>query len=84
MFPEELPGLPSPREIEFYIELVPGVQPISKVPYRMMANELKELKVQLQELIEKGFIHSSASPWGAPVFVRKKGGSAPMTKACIT
>lgn len=76
VFPEELPGLPPQRGVEFSIELVPGTQPISKAPYRMASNELKELRVQLQELIDKGFIHPSASPWGASVlFERKKDGS---------
>ncbi|XP_056168682.1 uncharacterized protein LOC130138489 [Syzygium oleosum] len=76
VFPEELPGLPPEREIEFVIELAPGTEPISKAPYRMALSELKELKVQMQELLDKGFIRPSASPWGAPVlFVRKKDGS---------
>ncbi|XP_052181975.1 uncharacterized protein LOC127794769 [Diospyros lotus] len=76
VFPDELPGLLPPREVEFSIELMPGTQPISKVPYRMAPNELKELKVKLEELIEKGFVRLSASLWGAPVlFVRKKDGS---------
>ncbi|XP_052174731.1 uncharacterized protein LOC127789782 [Diospyros lotus] len=56
VFPEELPGLPPSREVEFSIDLVPGTQPVSRAPYRMAPNELKELKVQLEELIEKGFI----------------------------
>ncbi|KAH9722972.1 Endonuclease [Citrus sinensis] len=76
VFPEELPGLPLEREIEFTIELVSGTTPISKAPYRMAPIELKELKVQLQELLDKGFIRPSVSPWGAPVlFVKKKDGS---------
>ena len=62
--------------MEFTIELLPSTQPISKAPYRMTLNELKELKAKLKELIEKGFIRPSSSPWGAPVlFVRKKDGS---------
>ncbi|KAL0556882.1 hypothetical protein IC582_005399 [Cucumis melo] len=73
VFPEELPGLPPHREVEFAIELEPGTVPISRAPYRMAPAELKELKVQLQELLDKGFIRPSVSPWGAPVlFVKKK------------
>ncbi|XP_030442425.2 uncharacterized protein LOC115664665 [Syzygium oleosum] len=73
VFPNELPGLPLEREIEFAIEVAPGTEPISKAPYRMALTELKELKVQLQELLDNGFIHPSASPWGAPIlFVKKK------------
>ncbi|KAA0064121.1 pol protein [Cucumis melo var. makuwa] len=76
VFPEELPGLPPHREIEFAIELEPGTVPISRAPYRMAPAELKELKVQLQELLDKGFIRPSVLPWGAPVlFVKKKDGS---------
>ncbi|KAL0558781.1 hypothetical protein IC582_003363 [Cucumis melo] len=76
VFPEELPGLPPHREVEFAIELEPGTVPISRAPYRMAPVELKELKVQLQELLDKGFIRPSVSPWGAPVlFVKKKDGS---------
>jgi hypothetical protein len=73
VFLEELPGMPPDREIEFVIELVPDTAPIFKRPYRMAANQLAELKEQLQELLDKGCIHPSASPWGAPViFVPKK------------
>ncbi|KAL0543604.1 hypothetical protein IC582_018704 [Cucumis melo] len=76
VFPEELPGLPPHREVEFAIELEPGTVPISRAPYRMAPAELKELKVQLQELLDKGFIRPSVSPWGAPVlFIKKKDGS---------
>ncbi|KAL0537361.1 hypothetical protein IC582_026339 [Cucumis melo] len=76
VFPEELPGLPPHREVEFAIELEPGTVPISRAPYRMAPAELKELKVQLQELLDKGFIRPSVSPWGTPVlFVKKKDGS---------
>nr|GFA10493.1 transposon Ty3-G Gag-Pol polyprotein [Tanacetum cinerariifolium] len=72
----ELPGIPPVREVEFNIELIPGAEPISKAPYRMAPVELKELKDQLQELLERGFIRPSVSPWGAPVlFVKKKDGS---------
>ncbi|KAL0536582.1 hypothetical protein IC582_025533 [Cucumis melo] len=66
VFPDELPGLPPPREVDFAIELEPGTAPISRTPYRMAPAELKELKVQLQELLDKGFIRPSVSPWGAP------------------
>ena len=73
VFPEELPGLPPHREIEFAIDVVPGVTPASITPYIMAPLELKELKLQLQELLEKGFIRPSVSPWGALVlFVKKK------------
>ncbi|KAL5559354.1 hypothetical protein UlMin_035565 [Ulmus minor] len=76
VFPEDLPGLPPDREIKFSIDLVPGTAPMSKAPYRMAPSELKELKVQLQELMDKGFIRPSFSPWGAPVlFVKKKDGT---------
>ena len=67
------------REIEFVIELIPGSEPASKAPYRMAPAELKELKVQLQELLDMSFIRPSYSPWGAPVlFVKKKEGSLRM------
>ena len=76
VFPEDLPGLPPDREIEFSVDLLPGSGLISKAPYRMAPAELKELKEQLQELLDKGFIRPSVSPWGAPVlFVKKKNGS---------
>ncbi|OAY81215.1 Transposon Ty3-G Gag-Pol polyprotein [Ananas comosus] len=76
VFPAELPGMPPDREVEFVIDLVPGTTPISKAPYRMAPAELKELKAQLQDLLDKGFIRPSVSPWGAPVlFVKKKDGS---------
>ncbi|GKU99858.1 hypothetical protein SLEP1_g12641 [Rubroshorea leprosula] len=76
VFPEDLPGLPPDREVEFAIDLVPGTGPVSKAPYCMAPTELKELKIQLEELLEKGFIRPSVSPWGAPVlFVKKKDGS---------
>ncbi|GKV30687.1 hypothetical protein SLEP1_g39472 [Rubroshorea leprosula] len=66
VFPEDLSGSPLNKEIEFAIDLVLGTRPISKAPYRMALAELKELKVQLEELLEKGFIQPSVSPWGAP------------------
>nr|GEV17830.1 putative reverse transcriptase domain-containing protein [Tanacetum cinerariifolium] len=76
VFPDELPWIPPVREVEFNIELIPGSEPISKAPYRMAPIELKELKDQLQELLEQGFIRPSVSPLGAPVlFVTKKDGS---------
>ena len=79
LFPAELPGLPPERELEFSIELLPGTSPISIAPYRMAPTELRELKAQLQNLIDKGFIRPSASPWGAPVlFMKKKNGSLRM------
>jgi hypothetical protein len=56
VFPDELPGLPPDRDVEFKIELVPSTTPISRRPYRMPPNELAELKIQLQELLEKGLI----------------------------
>lgn len=76
VFPKDLPGLPPDREIEFAIVLIPGTEPIHKAPYRMAPVELQELKRQLKDLEEKGFIRPSVSPWGAPVlFVKKKDGS---------
>ncbi|WMV29794.1 hypothetical protein MTR67_023179, partial [Solanum verrucosum] len=68
VFPENLQGLPPEREVEFPIELIPGSTPISITPYRMAPAELRELKSQLQELLERGFIRPSVSPWGAKVF----------------
>ena len=76
VFPDELPGLPPHREFDFSIEVYPGTDPISVSPYRMAPLELKELKTQLDELLGKGFIRPSTSPWGAPVlFVKKKDGT---------
>ena len=76
VFPEELPGIPPDRQIEFTIDLLPGAEPVSKAPYRMAPTEMKELAKQLQELLDKGVIRPSVSPWGAPVlFVKKKDGS---------
>jgi hypothetical protein len=76
VFPDDLPGMPPDRDIEFVIELQPGTAPISKRPYRMPPNELAELKIQLQDLLDKGYIRPSASPWGCPsLFVKKKDNS---------
>jgi hypothetical protein len=73
VFPDKLSGMPPDRDIEFAIELQPGTAPISKRPYRMPPVELAELKKQLQELLDKGFIRPSTSPWGCPaLFVKKK------------
>jgi hypothetical protein len=73
VFLEELPGMPPNRDIEFVIELKPGTAPIYKTPFRMITLELSELKEHIKELLEKGFIHPSSSPWGAPIiFVLKK------------
>jgi hypothetical protein len=62
VFPEDLPGLPPEQDVEFVIELKPGTAPISRRSYRMPPNELAELKIQLQDLLEKGFIQPSSSP----------------------
>ncbi|GKB17587.1 putative reverse transcriptase domain-containing protein, partial [Tanacetum coccineum] len=76
VFPEDLPGLPPPRQVEFQIDLVLRAVPIARAPYRLAPSEMRELSVQLQELLEKRFIRPSSSPWGAPVlFVKKKIGS---------
>jgi hypothetical protein len=73
VFPEDLPGLPPERDIEFMIELKPGTTPISRRSYRMPSNELAELNTELQDLLGKGFIRPSSSPWGCPaIFVKKK------------
>ncbi|XP_070034799.1 uncharacterized protein [Nicotiana tomentosiformis] len=78
-FLDELPGLPPEREIELSIDLLPDTQPISIPPYRMSPTELRELKEQLRDFLEKGFIRPSTSPWEAPVlFVKKKDGSLRM------
>jgi hypothetical protein len=76
VFPEELPGMSPDRENEFVSELKPGTAPIYKTPFRMTTPELAELKEHIRELLEKGFIHPSSSPWGAPViFILKKDGT---------
>ena len=71
-FPNELPGLPLQRNVDFVIELQPGTSPIYMTPHKMAPVELQELKVQLQDLLDKGFIRPSTSPWGAPVLFSKK------------
>ena len=74
VFTNELPGLPPSRDVDFFIKLYHGTSPISMTPHRMAPVELQELKVQIQELLGKGFIRPSTSPWGAPVlFAKKKG-----------
>nr|GEY62135.1 putative reverse transcriptase domain-containing protein [Tanacetum cinerariifolium] len=79
VFPEDLPGLPLTRQVEFQIDLIPGIAPVAQVPYRLAPSEMKELSDQLKELSDKGFIRPSSSPWGAPVlFVKKKDGSLRM------
>ncbi|GJW19111.1 putative reverse transcriptase domain-containing protein [Tanacetum coccineum] len=76
VFPEDLPGLPPTRQVEFQIDLMPGAAPVARAPYRLAPSKMKELSKQLQELSDKGFIRPSSSPWGAPVlFVKKKDGS---------
>ena len=79
VFLEELPRVPPKREVDLSIEVVQGTTPISRTPYRMAPTELKELKTQLQELLDKGFIRPNVSPWGAPIlFVKKKDGTLRM------
>ncbi|GKB66921.1 putative reverse transcriptase domain-containing protein [Tanacetum coccineum] len=74
--PEDLPGLPPTRQVEFHIELIPGAAPVARAPYRLAPADLKELAELLKELSDKGFIRPSSSPWGAPIlFVKKKDGS---------
>ncbi|GJW53896.1 putative reverse transcriptase domain-containing protein [Tanacetum coccineum] len=76
VFPEDLSGLPPQQQVEFRIDLVPGVTPVAKSPYRLAPSKMQELSGQLQELQDKGFIQPSHSPWGAPMlFVKKKDGS---------
>ncbi|GKD44188.1 putative reverse transcriptase domain-containing protein, partial [Tanacetum coccineum] len=79
VFPDDLPGLPPARQVEFQIDLVPGAAPVARTPYRLAPAELQELSTQLQELSDRGFIRPSSSPWGAPIlFVKKKDGSFQM------
>ncbi|GKF24352.1 putative reverse transcriptase domain-containing protein, partial [Tanacetum coccineum] len=76
LFPEDLPGLPPTRQVEFQIDLIPDAAPVARAPYRLAPSEIKELSEQLKKLSDKGFIRPSSSPWGAPVlFVKKKDGS---------
>ncbi|KAI3739580.1 hypothetical protein L2E82_29989 [Cichorium intybus] len=76
VFLEDLPGVPPARQVEFKIDLIPGATPVAKAPYRLAPAEMQELSSQLNELLSKGFIRPSFSPWGAPVlFVKKKDGS---------
>ncbi|GKD43751.1 putative reverse transcriptase domain-containing protein, partial [Tanacetum coccineum] len=76
VFPDDLLGLPSPRQVEFQIDLVPRAAPVARASYRLAPSEMRELSEQLRELLEKGFIRPSSSPWGAPVwFEKKKDGS---------
>ncbi|GJZ66471.1 hypothetical protein Tco_0623167 [Tanacetum coccineum] len=73
VFPEDLPGLLLTRQVEFQIHLIPGAAPVVRAPYRLALSKIQELSNQLQELVDKGFIRPSSSPWGAPVlFVKKK------------
>ncbi|KAJ9563654.1 hypothetical protein OSB04_008814 [Centaurea solstitialis] len=79
VFPDDLPGVPPERQVEFRIDLVPGAAPIAKALYRLAPPEMQELSKQLKELLDKGFIRPSTSPWGAPIlFVKKKDGSMRM------
>ncbi|GJW54241.1 putative reverse transcriptase domain-containing protein [Tanacetum coccineum] len=79
VFPEDFPGLPQMRQVEFQFDLVPGATPMVRAPYRLASTELQELSTQLQELSDKGFIRPSSLFWGAPVlFVKKKDGSFQM------
>jgi hypothetical protein len=72
VFPDNLLGLPSDKDVEFVIELKPGTAPISRRAYIMPLKELAEFKTQLRELFDKGFIQPSSSPWGCPaIFVKK-------------
>ncbi|GJV55737.1 putative reverse transcriptase domain-containing protein [Tanacetum coccineum] len=72
VFPEDLPGLPPTRPVEFQIDLIPRAAPVARAPYRLAPSEMKEFSEQLQELSDKGFIRPSSSPWGAPVLFFKK------------
>ncbi|KAI3669849.1 hypothetical protein L6452_41291 [Arctium lappa] len=80
VFPEDLPGLPPERQVEFHIDLIPGAAPIARAPYRLAPTEMQEMMTQLQELLEKGFIRPSSSSWGTPVlFVKNKDESMRMS-----
>ncbi|GJX85361.1 hypothetical protein Tco_0336135 [Tanacetum coccineum] len=78
LFPDDLPGLPPTRQVEFQIDLMPDAAPVAQAPYRLATSEMKELSEQLQELSDKGFIRPSSSPWGAPVLFVKKKDDIPM------
>ena len=81
VFPEELPGVPPDRDVEFVIDLIPGTVPVARRPYKMAPLELVELKKQLDESLKKGFIRPSSSPWACPVlFVKKKDGTDRMVE----
>nr|GEX07258.1 putative reverse transcriptase domain-containing protein [Tanacetum cinerariifolium] len=72
VFPEDLPGLPPVRQVEFQIDLIPGAAPVARAPYRLAPLKMQELSDQLQELADRGFIRPSTSPWGAPALFFKK------------
>ena len=72
VFPDDLPGMPPPRSLDHGIDLYPGTEPYSRAPYRFNIEELKELKLQLDDLLKKGLIRPSVSPWGSPVLFQKK------------
>nr|GEW62979.1 retrovirus-related Pol polyprotein from transposon 17.6 [Tanacetum cinerariifolium] len=80
VFPEDLSGIPSVRQVEFQIDLVPGVAPVARAPYRLAPSEMKELSEKLQELSDKGFIRPSFSPWGAPILVERLHEDQPESK----
>ena len=83
VFPDEILRPPPKRDIEFTIELIPEAAPMSRTPYRMSVPKLNELKMQLQELMDRCYIKSSVSPWGAPVlFVKNKNGNMCMCMDC--
>ncbi|GJZ41113.1 putative reverse transcriptase domain-containing protein [Tanacetum coccineum] len=84
VFPEDLPGLPPIRQVEFQIDLIPGATPVARAPYRLAPSKMQELSNQLQELANRGFIRPSTLPWGAPVlFVKKKDGSFRMFECLL-
>ncbi|GKG04674.1 hypothetical protein Tco_0315061, partial [Tanacetum coccineum] len=72
VFPEDLSGLPSTRQMKFQIDLIPGAAPVARAPYRLAPSKMKELSEQLKGLSDKGFIRLSSSPWGALVLFVKK------------
>jgi hypothetical protein len=83
VFPKDLPGMPLDWDVEFTIELEPGTAPISRRPYKMTRKELGELKIQLRELLDKGYIRLSSSRWGCPaLFVKKKDQSLRLCVDC--